>query len=207
MAARVFLEEVEDGRERVGTDGEQRFIDQRQAQLRLHRLTRLVGDGDLHLAVFAGEKRLLQRLDGDLEFALDCEVLVRVAQLASVHRRHGEAEVRKQIMAHLDRDVVVVLLQLDDLVAQDRLALEGHQREPLVQPRVQAHRGVLADLERGGFGEEPELGGIGGIRDLDLALMRDRLAKTVGAGGAEPVRAALLQLERQGGLARGGIGL
>ena len=207
MAARVFLEEVEDRRERVGADGIQRFVHQRQAQLGLHRLAGLVGDGDLHLAFFAWKKRLLQRFDGDLEFTLDGEVLVRAAQLAAVHRRHGEAEIREQLMAHWHRDVVVILLQLDDPVPEDRLALERHQRQAVRQPRVQAHRGVLADLERRGFGEEPELRGIGGVGDFDLSLVRDGLAETIRARGAKSVDAALLQLQRQRGLARRGVSL
>ena len=167
MAARFLLEEIEDRRGGVRTHGEQGFVDQRQTQLGLDRLADLVGHGDFHLAVLAGQEGFLERFHDDLQLALDGEFLGGGAQVAAIDGGRGEAEIGEQVMAHLERDVVVVLVQIDNLIAQDRFAFVGQQGEAFVQARVQAHLGILADLEGGLVGEQAEFVGIVVVGNLD----------------------------------------
>ena len=206
MAASLLLEEIEDRGERVGADRKQSFVHQGEAQFGLDRPSRLVGDGDLDLALLAREEGFLHRLERDLEFAFDGELLVCGAQVAPVQRRHRQPEVRKQVVPDLDWNPGVVLPQFDDLVAEDGFPLVGDEGQSLLQAGMQAHGDVLADLEGGRVGEEPQLGRVVGSRYQDLALLGDRLPEAIGAGGAQPVDAALVELEGQTGLAGGRIG-
>ena len=156
-APRLFLEEFEDRRGRVRAHGEQCFIDQRETQFGGHRLADLIGHGDFNLAVLTGQKSLLERLHHHFQLPLHGEILPGGAKLAAIDGSRSQAEIRKQVMADLERNVVKVRMQFDDLIAQDGFAFVGEQGQPLGQPRVQSYLGLLADLERGGVGKQPEL--------------------------------------------------
>lgn len=74
----------------------------------------------------------------------------------AVDHRGGEPEVGEQVVAHLEGDLVVVLAQIHNLIAEDRLALESQQGKALVEARVQADHGVMADLKSRVRGEDAE---------------------------------------------------
>ena len=108
-------------------------------------------------------------------------------EIAAIDRGGGEAEVREKVVSHAEGQLVVALFQIDDLVAQDRLALVGEQGEAIFHARVEADFRILADFQRRVVREDAELVRVLVIRDLDAGFRNDGLAEAIRSGDPQPV--------------------
>ena len=100
-------------------------------------------------------------------------------------------------MSYGECDVVVILVQFDNPVAQYGFTLVGEQGEAFVETRVKPDFRLFAHLECGIVGEDAELVHIGIVRNLDAGIAGDRLAEAIGSRDTDLIDPSFIQSDGQ----------